>query len=633
MFTTHGWIAILVTAAVFLILQIRRGAPVDLLFLGAMTLLTLAGVITPSEALAGFANPAVITIGSLLVVAAALSSTGVLDWVGAKLLGNVQGEPKAIRRLSLTLVATSAFLLNTALVAMMVPVVVDWCRRRGVSPSRVLIPVSYLAILGGVCTLIGTSTTLIVNGMLKEQYDHHVAIESRVSPLAEASLETQRFLDGIRPMALFEIGRVGLPCAVVGTLVLLVVGRRLLPDRTELIEQLEEQRREYIVEMLVQNECRLIGQSVEMAGLRELPGLYLIEIDRDGDLVTPVGPDDVVRPGDRLVFAGVVSTIVDLEKIPGLVPATDLVYGEHLQNDPRRHLIEAVLSRSSPLIGTTIKAANFRRRYNAAVVAVHRNGERLRSKIGEIALEPGDTILLQTREDFVAQHRNNPDFYLVSGVEGYSARRHGRAWLAGGLGLTLIVWLALTNLEVVRASVPLFASGSFPAVAGICIAVLMVATRCISIPDARASLNLQVLLTIVGALGLGKALEESGAAHTVAQMIVAEVGQHPMLLLLVIYALAAIFTEMITNNAVATILLPLAIGVAQQASISPRPFVMAIALAASLSFLTPIGYQTNLMVMGPGGYRPGDYVRVGTPVALAVACTAILLIPWAWPFY
>jgi di/tricarboxylate transporter len=399
-----------------------------------------------------------------------------------------------------------------------------------------------------------------------------------------------------------------------------------------MIEQLEENRREYVVELLVQPECRLIGRTVEAAGLRELPGLYLIEIDRDGDLITPVGPDDVVRQGDRLVFVGVVSTIVDLEKIPGLVPAAESVYGEQLGHDHRRHMTEAVLSRSSPLIGTTIKAANFRRRYNAAVVAVHRNGQRVQSKIGEITLEPGDTLLLQTREDFVTQHRNNTDFYLVSAVEGYSPRRHDRAWIGGSLGLLLIAWLAVSNLDVLRAQVPLFDSIGFPAVAGICVAGLLIVTRCLSVPDARASLNLQVLLTIVGALAVGKALEESGAARTIAEYLVNGIGPHPTVLLLVVYLLAALFTETITNNAVATLLLPLAIGVAQQAEFSPRPFVMAIALAASLSFLTPIGYQTNLMVMGPGGYRPGDYLRVGAPVALAVGITANLLIPWAFPF-
>lgn len=631
--SVDAWISILITIGVFAVLQFRRGAPVDLLFLGALMGVTLAGVITPTEALTGFANPAVITIGALLAVAAGLRATGVLDWVGQKLLGSAKTERQALHRLAITLITTSAFLLNTALVAMMVPVVMEWCRRRNLSPSRLMMPVSYLAILGGVCSLVGTSTTLIVNSILEKRYEAEVLVVSAMTDVPEEErLTAESFMQGLEPMGLFEIGKVGLPCAILGTIVLLTVGRRTLPRRTDMVEQLTEKRREYVVEMLVQPECRLIGQTVETAGLRELPGLFLIEIDRDGDIVTPVSPEDVVRQGDRLVFVGVVNTIVDLEKFPGLVPATESIYGNQLAKDHRRKMTEAVLSRSSPLIGTTVKAANFRRRYNAAVVAVHRDGEHVGRKIGDITLAPGDTILLQTRDDFVAQHRNNPHFYLVSAVDEYSPRRHDRAMTAGILGLVLVIWLILANLKVVQAALPMTRDTSFPAIVGICIAGLMIATRCLSVADARASLNLQVLLTIVGALGLGKALEQSGAAGSIAELIVGTVGGNPIILLIVIYILAMLFTEMITNNAVATILLPLAISVAASAQLNPRPLVMAIALAASLSFLTPIGYQTNLMVMGPGGYRPRDYLRVGLPIAALVSTTAIILIPWIWPF-
>ncbi len=628
MWNYHATISILITAFVFITLQFRRGAPVDLLFLGALIGVTVTGVIEPSQAIAGFANPAVITIGALLTVSAGLQSSGVLDWVGNKLLGTAVDEKQAMRRLSVTLVGTSVFLLNTALVAMMVPVVVEWCRKRGVSPSRVLIPVSYFAILGGVCSLIGTSTTLIVNAMLK---DDQLALVSTASA-SDGGISAAEFAAGVAPMTLFEIGRVGLPCALIGSVVLLTLGRRLLPNRTELVEDLAEKRREYLVEMLVTPDCRLIGQTVEAAGLRKLPGLFLIEIDRDGDILTPVSPENVIRRGDRLVFVGVVGTIVDLEKFAGLVPAAESVYSDQLARDHRRNLFEAVLSRSSPLIGTTVKAANFRRRYNAAVVAVHRDGERLSRKIGDIRLEPGDTILLQTRDDFAAQHRNSPHFYLVSGVEGYSPRRHDRALTAGLLGLFLVLWLVVMNLETMRNQFPMLRDSAMPAVAGITIAGLMIVTRCVSVADARAALNLQVLLTIVGALGLGEALKESGAARDIATLIVFGLGDNPTVLLIAIYILALLFTELITNNAVATILLPLAISVAAQAQLNPRPFVMAIALAASLSFLTPIGYQTNLMVMGPGGYRPRDFLRVGLPVAIAVTTTAIILIPWHWPF-
>lgn len=619
----HGWIAVLVTVGVFVAMQRRRGAPADLLFLASLVVVTLTGVITPAEAVAGFANPAVLTIGALFAVAAGLRSTGVLDWVGEKLLGNVHTEKSALRRLVLTIVPVSAFLMNTPLVAMMMPVVIDWCRKRGVSPSRLLLPLSYLTILGGVCTLIGTSTTLVVNAYLKDQY---------VGEAWNAS-----FREELAPMSLFEIGQVGLPCAVIGSLYMLLIARRLLPDRTELVEQLGEERREYLVEMLVQPNCPLVGKTVEAAGLRHLPGLYLIEIDRSGDIITPVTPRDVIHANDRLVFTGVVTTIVDLEKIPGLVPAADLTYEFQPSRRQRRNLTEAVLSRTSPVIGLTVREANFRERYDAAIVAVHRNGVRLTNKIGSILLDAGDTLLLQTGARFVENYRHSREFYLVSPVGGSSARRHDRAWIAGLLFVVLILWLGGRGLASVEGPFGGFTSS---AVAAITIAVLMVVTRCLPLSQARGAIDLQVLFTIAAALGLGKALEESGAAKTIAEALVHAVTQNlgipeawvPYVLLGVVYVLAMVFTEMITNVAVAAMLLPVAVSVAWSAGYSPRPFVMAIALAASLSFLTPIGYQTNLMVMGPGGYRPRDYLRIGSALAVVIFVTSFLLIPLVWPF-
>jgi di/tricarboxylate transporter len=308
--------------------------------------------------------------------------------------------------------------------------------------------------------------------------------------------------------------------------------------------------------------------------------------------------------------------------------------------DPRmrqqRHLTEAVLSRTSPLVGHTVREANFRERYNAAIVAVHRNGVRLTNKIGNIRLEPGDTLLLQTRSDFVATHRHNRDFYLVSGVGSSLARRHDRALLAGGLFVLLIIWLAACNW---MRSVGMPGGISSHAIAALTIAGTMIVARCITVSEARAAVDLQVLITIACALGLGTALQQSKAAEFIAYRLVDGVGYvitspqiAPYVLLAVIYLVAMFFTEMITNVAVATMLIPVAIGVADAADYSTRPFIMAIALAASLSFVTPIGYQTNLMVMGPGGYQPRDYLRVGLPLALLTALTALLVIPRAWPF-
>ena len=617
--STEAWLSVLVVLGVFAGLQLRRGAGTDLLFLAGIVAVVAMGVLPPTEALAGFANPAVMMIGALFVVAAGLRSTGVLDRVGHHLLGTVQTAGAATARLALTVTGISAFVNNTPVVAMLVPVVLDWCRKRGVSPSRLLIPISYLAILGGTCTLIGTSTNIVVNGMLQDEYlagnTHGVASE-----------QSEAFHEQLRGMTLFEIGQVGLPCTIAGVIYLLLLGRHRLPNRTEMIEQLDEQRREYLVELMVQPDCRLIGKTIQEAGLRQLRGLFLIEIDREEDVITPVTPGDVIHAGDRLIFTGVVTTIVDLVKIPGLVPAADITYEIQPKQRQMRRLSEAVISKSSPLIGATVREAGFRQLYNAAVVAVHRNGTRLPNKVGDIVLEEGDTLLLQTRTGFDRRFRHSRDFYLVAGVADSQPRRHDRAWLATALVLVLILWLSMSTW---------LGAGSMGslAMAAVAVAGLMVVSRCLSAADARAAIDLQVLITIAGALGLGRALTESGAAEAIAGALVRGVGSgHPYVLLAVLYIVALIFTELITNVAVAAMLFPLGVAMAAASGLSPRPFVMAIALAASLSFITPIGYQTNLMVMGPGGYQPRDYLKAGWPMVAVVTTVALLLIPRIWPF-
>jgi len=615
-----AWLSLLVTIAVFVILLWRRDVPPDFLFWGGLMTLVISGVLPPNSALAGFANPAVITIAALFVVAAGLNTTGVLDWIGNRLLGTAKTAGSALRRLASSVVVLSAFINNTPVVAMFVPVILDWCRRRSIPPSRLLIPLSYLTILGGACTLIGTSTNVVANGLLKEE--HAIAqAEQRYSPAFRAQL---------RSMTLFEIGQVGIPCAAVGTLYLLLLGHRFLPNRTGLVDKFGEERREYLVEMLVQSSCHLIGKTVEEAGLRHLRGLFLIEIDRNDEVITPVAPHDKIHDGDRLIFTGVVTTIVDLVKIPGLVPAVDSNYDIHPQGRRQRHLCEAVISRSSPLIGNTVREAKFRQYYNAAVVAVHRNGARILSKVGDIVLEAGDTLLMQTRTEFADRYRHSRDFCLVASVEGSQPRRHERAWLALSLLGVLVLWLAAGGWA--SESGPLAGLAS-PAVASLVVAGLMVTTRCLPISAARASIDLQILLTIVAALGLGRALTESGAAHSLADWLLAAVGtRHPYRLLIVMYLLALLFTEFISNSAVVAMLFPLAVAAAAAAGFSPRPFVVAVTLGASLSFLTPIGYQTNLMVMGPGRYQSRDFFRVGWPLSLLTTITAIILIPQVWPF-
>ena len=625
--TTGGMVSIGVVVGVFLILQFKRAAPVELLFVGGLALVTLAGVITPARALAGFASGPVILIAALFAAAAGLRTTGTLDWIGGLLLGSATDERSALKRLVIV-APFSAVVLNTPLVAMLAPVVIEWCRKRNVSPSRLLLPLSYLTILGGVVTVIGTSTTLVCNAQLAE--------------VASTATYEPEFLERLSPIGLLEITWVGLPLAAIGVLYLLTLAPRLLPNRMDLLSDLGERRREYLVEMLVQPSCPLICKSVEEAGLRRLPGLFLIEISRGAEVVSPVTPTDVISSHDRMVFTGVVGTIADLERIPGLVPAADITYEFQPAQRTSRRLAEAVLSRTSPVVGRTVREANFRQLYNAAIVAVHRGGERLGTKIGDIRLEPGDTLLLQAQTSFVDAHRNSRDFYLVSQVGGSSARRHDRALIAGGLFMLLIAWLLAATLGTALAGGPEPSSGwltgPIQPIAGIAVVVAMILTRCMTSSQARSAIDLQVLITIAAAMGLGASLETSGAADWLATLLVGGVAGLGLsdqvlawLLLATVYVVSMLLTESITNVAVATIMIPLSVSVSAAAGYDPRAFIMAVAIAASLSFATPIGYQTNLMVMGPGGYQPKDYLRVGGPLAALIAVFGILLIGLMWP--
>jgi di/tricarboxylate transporter len=588
----EAWMTLTVVGVLFAAL-VKNLAPPDLLFLAATALLAVMGIITPTEAFAGFSNAGMLTVAVLFVVVAGLRETGVLAYVGHHVLGGTRSEGGVLARLAGVVVPMSAFLNNTPIVAMFVPVVMEWSRRHQVSPSKLLIPLSYLAIFGGTCTLIGTSTNLVVNGLMVQ--------------------------NGLRGMHLFEIGMVGGPYALVGLTYLFIVRRWLLPDRKELLQQLGESRREYLAEMLVQPGCRLAGQTVEEAGLRQLPGLFLIEIDRHGTLSGPVGPDDVIEPHDRLVFTGIVSSIIELEKIPGLVPIADPAYEVSPRQQRRRRLCEAVISETSPLIGKTVRDADFRATYGAAVVAVHRAGKRIEKKIGDITLRPGDTLLLQTRPHFLRAYRHDPAFYLVSDVDEWRPMRRDRAWVAVVLFVSLIV-LMTTGL------IPIVLSATLTA-------VLMVALGCISSGDARRSVEWQVLITIAAAFGVGSALQNSGTATAIATTLVnLTAAWGPLAALAVIYLLGSIMTELITNNAAAVLLFPFCLETARLCdNADPRPFLMALVLSASASFLTPIGYQTNMMVYGPGGYRFTDFLRVGGPLNLLLWPVAMLLIPFFWP--
>ena len=589
------WITLAVLA-VTLYALIFEIAATDVIFVAALVALVVGRVVTPKEAFSGFSSPSVLMVGALFMVAAAMRETGAMDHLGQKFLGGVKSETVALVLVVAASLVASAFLNNTTIVAMLLPVILDWCRKQNVSPSRLLIPLSFATILGGTCTLIGTSTNLVVQSRLEEKK--------------------------LAPLTFFELGLVGVPCAIIGGIYLVTAGRWLLPKRKELIQQLEEARREYLIEMLVQPDCRLVGMTVEAAGLRNLPGLFLIEIDRGGNVIGPVGPGAMIDANDRLVFTGVVDTIVDLKKIPGLVAADEALYDFSSRGQRGRMLCEAVISTTSPLIGKSIKDADLRARYNAAVVAVHRNGQRVTNKIGDITLHPGDTLLLQTGPHFLRAHRNNPDFYLVANVEDSRSLRHDRAGIATVLFFGMIGMLAIESW-----------TGIDPMIISLAFGGLMIMTRCISTADARQAIEWPVLVSIAASFGLGTALEKAGIAKAFADWLVGMTsGYGPIAALAAIYFGTMLLNELITNNGAANLAFPFCLAVAAKFDVDARPFIIAVTLAASYAFASPIGYQTHMMVYGPGGYRFMDFVKVGVPLNVLMWIVAVVMIPWFWPF-
>lgn len=599
----EAWYVLAVLGLVFYGL-VRELAPADVLLLGGLIAVGLAGVLKPDQIFAGFANEGLLTVAALFTVAAALRETGALNTLGSWILGRARTELGAMLRLSGAVTVISAFLNNTPVVAMLLPVVDTWCRKNRVAPSRLMLPLSYLSILGGTCTLIGTSTNLVVNGMLER------AVQD---PSASPAI-----VKALQPMTLFEVTPVGVPYALAGILYLLIIGRRLLPDRKDLIEHYGESSREYIVNLRVMPGCRLIGQRVEEAGLRHLPGQFLIEIARGDEVITPVEPDQKLEADDILTFAGVVDTILDLERIPGLVPVVDESYEEHSSKRRGSMLCESVISNTSPLVGKSIRDADFRATYNAAVVAVHRNGERLKGRLGDIVLRNGDTLLLQTGSHFGRAHRNNPDFYLVSAIGGSRPVRRDKALISMILLGILIAMMATEVIDIVMSA--------------FLIAGLMVITRCISASDARQSVDWQTLISIGAAFGLGKALEQSGLVSVVTSGVSSTSAFGPYMALIALYVVTVFVTELVSNNAAAVFMFPFAVSIATQMDVNPRTFVVAVMFAASAGFMMPIGYQTHLMVYGPGGYRFTDFVRVGFLMDLVLIAVAVALIPLVWPF-
>lgn len=562
----------------------------DTVLMGGVTLLLITGILAPQEALAGLANDGMVTVGVLYIVAAGLQQTGVTQIIVERLLGPARSTVRAQLKLMIPTAIIGAFTNNTPQVAIMIPAVAEWARRFNLRVSDLMMPLSYAAILSGTWTIIGTSPNLVVNGLITSQ----------------GQMEPFRF---------FDTAWVGLPVGILG-MAATVLLMRLIPDRNPPETEFASAR-EYTFEMIVEPDSNVVGKTLAEAGVRNFAGMYVAEIYRGGHVIPAVMSDETLDANDRLVFVGSADAVVDLQRIKGLKPATDQLFR---LDGPRseRMLIEAVISPLCPVVGLTVRQGRFRSRYDAIVMAVARYGKRLRENVEEIELRPADVLLLEARDTFVEQQRNSRDFILISPIDDSSPPRHERMWVALTIVCLMVAVASLGLLTMLQSA--MLAAG------------FMIMTGCVNGAEARRSIDTGVLLTIAAAFGLGLALRKTGAADAVASGLTSLAGSNPWMNLAMIYVLTLVLTEVITHNAAAVLSFPIAMATAQHLGVSATPFAIAVMMSASVAFATPFGYQTNMMVFGPGGYHFSDFLRVGIPMDIITAGSAILLIPLVWPF-
>ncbi|WP_456425773.1 SLC13 family permease [Desulfurobacterium sp.] len=538
-----------------------------------VSFLVVVGILTPHQALSGFSNEQIALIALLLVVSSIIKNFRITGYIFSRLMDESLSYKRFLLRLMGTVSFFSAFLNNTPIVAALIPYVYNWGKKKGISPSKLLIPLSYAAILGGTVTLIGTSTNLVVNGL---------AVNA-----------------GLKPLKIFDFSYVGIPAVMAGIAYMLIWGHRLLPDRKDAVSAFLEKKKEYLVETIVPEGSNIAGKTVEEARLRNLKGLFLVEIIREKERITPVSPKDVIKENDVLIFAGETERIIELvngENGFKLPPVCSF-------GDDKVELVEALVPQNSSLIGKKVKETNFRGRFDAAIVAVHRNGERLKGKIGNIVLKPGDLLLILAGKNFWDRVSDSDDIYVISRVREIVNIDQKKA-------LPVLVGFFIAILLSALRIIPLFESLLF-------LISIFVVFRIATYSQIKRSLDLNIIIIAALSIAIGKAMVGTGLAQAIADVVVPfSVPFGITSALLVIYLITNVLTEFITNLAAASITFPIAVSVARKLSVEPKAFVLAVAFAASASFLTPIGYQTNLLVYGPGNYRFRDFLKVGFPLSL-----------------
>ena len=550
----------------------------------AVLLFSITGILTPSEVLSGFSNESIASILMLILITTGLRKNFQIENLFDAVFKKAKTYRGFLLRMMSQVAILSSMINNTPVVALMTPYVVDWGKRNNIAPSRLLIPLSYATIMGGMITLIGTSTTLVLNGFLQD-FDH--------------------------PSLLFEdLFTIGISVTIGGILFILLIGYKLLPDHKDVLKTYAENKREYIVETRILDDSRLIGKSILDAGLRNLKGVYLVEIIRGTQLISPVGPKELLSRGDILFFAGNTNDIVELINSDlGLeLPETAKSY-----DSDKAEIVEAVMNNFSSLINKTVRQSDFRNRYNAAIVAIHRNGKKVSGRIGDIVLQAGDLLLLYTGTDFRDRVGIYRDLFVVSKLRDIVKPGNKKYY-----ALVLMAFCALMLLIFSKMTL-------FPAL--MIILGIMIAFNLITTQDVKRELDLNMIAILVFSLAIGQAIIKTDAGNMVSIALVNLLEPYGNVAILIgLLLITNLLASIIGNVGAVSISFPLAYSISNNLGIEGYPFFLTIAYAASAAFLTPISYQTNLIIYGPGGYKFKDFFKIGLPVNIVYLSIALAVI-------
>jgi len=593
-------VIVLIFLVVAVVLFATERLPVDLVAMLVMSALILSGVITAAEGIAGFSNPATITIGAMFVLSAGLFKTGAVNFVGVWLarLGR-RSFWLVLVALMLLVGVLSSFLNNTAVVAVLLPVVLGVARETNVGASRLLMPLSFASMFGGVCTLIGTSTNILVSAVAEQH--------------------------GLPAFGMFEFTPFGIVIFAVGTIYMLTVGVRLIPDRRTSAEPARSFRvNDYLTDIQLLPDSVSVGWRLSESPLVRELNVVVSEISRDGAHVALPPPDTILQAGDVLKVRASAEKIKRLERRVGVRLRSGLkerdtkAFMTDGEDAGETLLVEAVIAPHTTLRGKTIKELRFYHAFNAVVLAIRHSGKLLRGNLNNTKLHAGDALLLEIKRDHLNELKDNNSFVVVSEID-LPRFRPAKIVPAVVIVAGVVISAALGLLPIVACAV----IGS----------VLLILFKCLTPEEAYAAIEWRIIFLLAGVLTLGVALEKTGAATLLSSFIVGAFGGWgPVVMLSVLYLLTSLLTEAMSNNATAALLAPVAIATAESLNVSPRPFLVAVAFAASASFMTPVGYQTNTLIYGTGQYKFSDFLRIGAPLNLIFWILATLLIPRFWTF-